>query len=342
MMDINILNKKPNLDDLIIKNDKLIRYKDIDIDGFQNLIFNGLKSTGKTTQIYALLCSLFGEKVYTLKSNIIEIEKKIFKFRSSIYHLEIDCIEIINNERLFFNDYLKDYISTRNIGLDIPKIIYLTNIEKISNQSFLYLRKIIEDSFKSAKFIFETNNMNIIPESIRSRFFNIRISVPKKEEILQVIDKGLKENKKKIPNTIISKIMDNEKKYQNYYHFFNIMNGINYYIETKSFIYNQFYSIVDELFKRITCKNITFLNIQNIKSLLEKSFINYYNSHELMYVLNNQLYSKYINNGLMIERINQVAIKCDYALNHCTGKYFIHLENYIIQIILIIHNLDIK
>ena len=52
-MSINIINNKPNLDDLIIKNSCVIKYKYIHIDSFQNLIFNGIKSSGKTTQIYA-------------------------------------------------------------------------------------------------------------------------------------------------------------------------------------------------------------------------------------------------------------------------------------------------
>ena len=104
------------------------------------------------------LCSLLDKRVYTLKNNQVEIEKKIFKFRSSIYHLEIDCLELVNNERIFFNNYLKGYCETRNIGLNLPKIIYFMNIEVIHKNSILFLRKLIESNYQSSKFIIETND----------------------------------------------------------------------------------------------------------------------------------------------------------------------------------------
>jgi DNA polymerase III delta prime subunit len=347
-MSISIINKKPNLDDLIIKKDILIKYKNLHIDSFQNIIFNGIKSSGKTTQIYALLCSIFDEKVYNLKHNSIEIEKKIFKFRSSIYHIEIDCIELLNNDRLFFNNYLKEYAATRNIGLDIPKVILITNVEKICYQTFLFLRKIIENNYKSSRFIFETSKLSCIPESIRSRFFIIRISPPKKKELFDFINKSLIDNKKKISKTIINKIINKEIYYQGYYHFFNIINGIEYYLETNEIIQNQYYNFLEDLIKIIFIKNINIIQISKIKSLLEKAFINFYDFNDIIYKIDRLLYKKLYNdnnnndNDDLLYKISQKTIQCDYALNHCTGKYFIHLENYIIQLIILIHNLDLK
>ena len=343
-MSINIINKKPNLDDLIIKNSCVIKYKYIHIDSFQNLIFNGIKSSGKTTQIYALLCSIFDEKVYNLKHNTIEIDKKTFKFRSSIYHIEIDCIELLNNERLFFSNYLKEYVETRNIGLDIPKVIVMTNVEKLCQQSFLFLRKIIENNFKSSRYIFETSKLSCIPNSIKSRFFIIRIIPPKKKELFYFINNILIDEKKKISKTMINKIINKEIYYQGYYHFFNIINGIEYYLETNELIQNQYYNFLDDLIKIIFIKNINIIQVSKIKSLLEKAFINFYDFNDIIYKINNILYKKLYNNDNndLLDNILKRTIECDYALNHCTGKYFIHLENYIIQLIILIHNLDLK
>lgn len=340
-MSINILNKNPNLDDLEIKSPLLYAYKNIHIEFLQNLIFNGVKSSGKTTQIYALLCSLFDKKVYHLKHIEIEIEKKIFKFRSSIYHIEIDCIELLNNERFFFNHYLKEYIESRNIGLDIPKIILMTNVEKIGIQSFLYLRKIIENNYKSCRFLLETSKLNYLPEFIKSRFFIIRITPPKKEELINYTQKYLVEKKKKINKTIFNKILNIELYYNGYYHFFNIINGINYYLETKKLIHNQYYELIDNLIKIIFSKNFTMNQIFKIKALLEKAFINCYDFSDILCKINYLLVRKVKNNFNLINKINKITIDCDYSLNHCTGKYFIHLENYIIQIIILVHNLDL-
>ena len=341
-MGINILNKKPNFDDLNIKNKLLSGFKNLHIDSIPNLIFNGVKSSGKTTQIYGLLCSLFDNKVYNLKHNSVEIEKKSFRFRSSIYHLEIDCIELLNNERLFFSNYLKEYVETRNIGLDIPKIIVMTNVEKLSTQCFLFLRKIIENNYKSCRFLFETSKLCCIPESIVSRFYIIRVRPPTKDELNRYIHCALIEQKRKLSKTILNKIINKEIYYHGYCHFFNIINGIDYYLVTNQIIQNQYYEFIDELMKIIFIKNINMYQIIKIKSLLEKAFINCYDFNDIVQKINHLLSKKLFNQDDLLYKLNKKTIECDYALNHCTGKYFIHLENYIIQLIILIHNLDIK
>lgn len=341
-MSIHIIDKKPNLNDLNIKNKILLNYKNLDIDSMQNLIFNGLKSTGKTTQIYGLLCSMLDNKVYNLKHNSVEIEKKIFKIRTSIYHIEIDCYELLNNERLFFGHYLKEYVETRNIGLDIPKIVIMINADKLSVQSFLFLRKVIENNYKSSRFIFETSKLSCIPESIRSRFFIIRIKPPSLKEINSYVQGILIENKLKLSKTILNKIINEELYYQGYYHFFNIINGIDYYLETNKIIQNQYYEFIEEIIKIILIKNININQISKIKSLLEKAFINCYDFNDVILKVNYLLSKKFYEDIDLLEKINTKTIECDYALNHCTGKYFIHLENYLLQLIILIHNLDIK
>ena len=130
-MDISFFETKPNIDDIDFSCNYYKELKSFDIESMPNIVFHGNKGSGKTTKIYAYLCSLLDKRVYTLKNNEVELEKRIFKFRSSIYHLEIDCLELINNERIFFCNYLKEYCETRNIGLDIPKVIYIMNIELI-------------------------------------------------------------------------------------------------------------------------------------------------------------------------------------------------------------------
>ena len=94
--------------------------------------------------------------------------------------------------------------------------------------------------------------------------------------------------------------------------------------------------------KIIFIKNININQISKIKSLLEKAFINCYDFNDIIIKINHLLCKKFYQNIDLIQKINIKTIECDYALNHCTGKYFIHLENYLLQMIILIHNLDIK
>ena len=329
---MNIFQEKYNLDNF--NDPKLIQFKNIDIHQLPNIIFCGEPSVGKTTQIYAMLSSFFDDKVYNSKHNTIEIEKRVFKFRSSIYHIEIDCIDLLNNEKIFIQQYLKEYVQTKNIGLDKPKIIYFINPERISSAVFLSLRKLIEDTYQSAKYIFEVTNIYKIPSPIQSRCSIVRLRRPKKEEILSNINNILKKNKLKLSASVVNKIMEKEIYYRGYYYLFNIYNGIYFYCQTKKFIVNQFYNCIDDILRFIHLKNLNA-----IKELSEKSYVNCIDFFELIFVLNNCLLRKYPDH--VNEIINQTVL-CEKALNHCTSKYFIHLENYIMQIIIIVHNLYIK
>ena len=110
-MSISFFEKTPTINDIDFKNNFYKSFNFLNIENMPNLIFNGQKGSGKTIKIYSLLCSLLDKRVYTIKNNEIELDKRIFKFKSSIYHLEIDCIELQNNERIFFNNFADIHLS---------------------------------------------------------------------------------------------------------------------------------------------------------------------------------------------------------------------------------------
>ena len=335
-MNISFFEKKPNINDIEFTDKYYQSFKSFDLETMPNLIFNGPRGSGKTTKIYAFLCSILDNRVYSIKNNEIELDKKTFKFKSSIYHLEIDCIELLNNERIFFNHYLKEYCETRNIGLDIPKIIYFMNIEKIHKNSLLYLRKVIENNYQSAKFIFETTNISSITNTLISRFLTIKVKSPSRENVELVLKKIIKENKYKITKSILNKIIDNDIKYKNHYDLNNIFLNFYYYIETKKILTNNFYNTIDELISIVTSKKVEFIGVINIKSICEKIFINCYDVNELVMCIANILLNKYKDNIPVCENLIIVSNECTMNLKSSTGKYFIHLENYIIKLIILL------
>jgi DNA polymerase III delta prime subunit len=341
-MDISIIKDEPNLEDLDLVNKKLIYFKSLNINNLPNLLFKGVSGSGKTTQINALLCTLLDKRIYQLTNRKVEIDKKEFKFLSSIFHLEIDICDFIGNERIFFNHYLKDYISSMNIGFGIPKIIYIKNIDKLSNQVLLYFRKFIENYSKTAKFIFEVKNINILPEPLISRFLIFFIKSPTRDEILICINNQLKKNKIKISKSIVLKILDTEIKYNIYYNLKNIFIQINYYLLTNEILNNNFYHLIDQIIKIVNNKNINFKSLFLLKSYLEKIFINCYDCNELIYSVNYILSKKNKDNENYIITLNSLTIQCENDLSKSTGKYFIHLEKYFLKIINLTKSLNLK
>ena len=338
LMDISIFEEKPSINDIDLKDKYFTNLVNFDINSMPNFIFYGNKGSGKTTKIYAFLCSLLDKKVYTLKNVEVEVEKKIFKFRSSIYHLEIDILELINNERIFFHNYLKSYCETRNIGLDIPKIILLLNVDKINRNSLLMLRKLIESTYQSAKYIFETNSISNIPETLSTRFLSFRVKNPNREEIEKMLKNIIKKNKIKITKTNLNKIINFDIDYNINYNLNNIILALNYYVKTKKILTNNYHKIICDLVNIILDKNLDFNNISKLKLICEKIFINCYDVNELVISINDTLCNKFKNNNELCFKIIKLSCECDINLVNSTGKYFIHLENYIIKLILLINN----
>ena len=337
-MDISFFEEKPNISDIDFKNQYFSRLVNFDIESTPNFIFYGNKGSGKTTKIYAFLCSMLDKRVYTLKNNEIEVEKRVFKYKSSIYHLEIDALELVNNERIFFHNYLKGYCETRNIGLNIPKIILILNFEKINKNSLLMLRKLIESTYQSAKYIFETNNISNIPETLLTRFFTFRVKNPDRNEIEIVLKSLIKKNKIKISKTNLNKIIDYDSNYNYSYDLNNIFIAFNYYIKTNKILNNNYHNVICEIVGLILDKNLNFNNLSKLKNICEKIFINCYNPHNLVCNISKILCDKFKNNYELCINIVKLSCDCDINLSKSTGKYFIHLENYIVKLILLINN----
>ena len=337
-MNKSFFETKPSVDNIDFSDKYYQCFKNFKIEDMPNFIFYGNKGSGKTTKIYAFLCSLLDNRVYSLKNNEVEVDKRIFKFKSSIYHLEIDCFELVNNEKIFFSGYLKEYVQTRNIGLDLPKIIYITNIDKISHNSFLFLRKLIESNYQSSKFIFETNNLGIIPNVLLTRFMQFRVKNPKRDIIETVLKKEIKENKVKITKKNLNKIIDFDKNYKSYYDLNNIFIAYNYYLKTGKILVDNYHNIINEIIGIITTKKQKFSNLIFIKGICEKIFINCYDVYELVVSINKILVDLNKDNPEKCHKILELSLEADINLHQSTGKYFIHLENYFVKLIILLSN----
>ena len=346
-MYLSIFEDTPNLKEIDFFHEILYKYSVQDIDSLNNLIFYGSKGSGKTTKVYAFLCSLFNNKVYDLKSNTVDYDSKSISYKSSIYHIEIDALELLTGEKVFFTNFLKDYCSTRNIGLGLPKIIYIKNFEHLNKISYLFLRKVIENNYKTSKFIFEVSSMSGVPQSLLSRFFLIRIKLPSENEIFTCLKNYTKRKNIIIEDSIINNILTKTKKY-NKYNLKHIFGFLRYYIITGKyfdFFYDQY---TEKIIKIIFSKPINLKEIYSLKDIIEDMFVNLIDGSEIIYTIYDNIYERLkllnnITNELNIE-LNQklIEISVKHELNIKKGnKEFIHVLNFIINIIDYIHSKNI-
>jgi hypothetical protein len=336
-MNISFFDDKPSIDELDFKLEILNRFKNITIDELPNLIFYGLPTSGKTTKIYALLSEIFDKKVYDLKNITFGEDRKSMIYKSSIYHIEINPITLGSNEKLFISSFLKKYVETRNIGLDIPKVIFIKNADLLSKITKLALRKIIEKNLKTVRFIFELSNLSSFTEPLISRCLLIRVSLPKINEIKECLQNFSLRKGFIISNEKIDKIINESNKITMNIDLKKIFGSYFYYLHTSKDFKFLYYDNFNEIINFISAKKISFVNLLKIREMINEMYINLVPMQDFLFFIYNELCSLYKNNNDFMFKLLDLTVKCDNNLKK-GNKECLHLEYYIIAIIDILHN----
>jgi len=325
-MNISFIEDKPNLDELDFKLDILEKFKNIKIDELNHLLFYGVPTSGKTTKIYALLSTIFDKKVFDLKNIFFEEDKKIIIYKASIYHIEIDPINLSSNERFFISSFLKPYCETKNIGLDIPKVILVKNADKLLRLSQLALRRIIEKNSYTSRFIFEVSNLSSFVEPLISRCLIIKVKLPTFEEIKVCLKKYLKDDDQ------INKIINESNKVNYHYNLKKIFGYIHYYLATNKNFEFLYYDKFFEIINYINQKKISFVHLQKIREIINDMYINLVPMEELLIFIFHYISEMHKNDNIFLFKFLELTIKCDNNLKK-GNKECLHLEYYIISII---------
>ena len=331
-MNLSFFDDHPTLDELDFKFDLIKNLSNTNINELVNLLFYGLPGCGKTTKIYALLASFFGKGVYDLKNIEYEEDKKTMIYRSSLFHIEINVCTLGSNEKLFIGSFLKTYSQTKNIGLDIPKIILIKNADLLSNQSQMALRKIIEKTSYSAKFIFEVSNLSKLSEPLLSRFLLLRVVIPTRDSIINCIKNYSIRKNITISDDNIKLIIDESCKISDMYNLKKIFGFYRYFIVTNKQFELLYYNNFFEIYNLINSKKISFVSIQKIRDIVNDLYINLVSMDELLYFLFKKMCDQYSDNGIMLKELIELTVKCDLNLKK-GNKECLHLEYYIISII---------
>ena len=335
-MNISLFDLKPTMDDLDIKSNFLNNLKNIKFENLLNLVIYGIPGTGKTTQIYAFLASMLDTKVYDLKNIYFEDDKKIIVYKSSIYHIEIDSISLGSNEKIFMQGFLKSYIETKNIGLGINKLILIKNAHLLSKQTQLSLRKTLESSMSTARFIFEVSHLSNFAQCLLSRCFLIRIPVPKIQEVKLCIINYSKKINLKINDSEIDEIISASSKFDDYINLKKVFGFYRYSMFTKKKFSFLYYEKFDEIINYITNKKISFVTLQKIRDIVNELYINLIPMTELLFYLFNKIF-EFNKTDDFRHKLIDLTSKCDTLLNN-GNKDCLHLEYYIVSIIDIINN----
>jgi DNA polymerase III delta prime subunit len=331
-INLSFFEDNPDLDELDFKSIVLDKFKNLDIESLPNLLFYGPTSCGKTTKIYALLASLLNKKVYDLRNVEFEDDRKTLNYKSSIYHIEINALNIGSNEKIFIQSFLKSYVETRNIGLDIPKIILIKNANNLSKQGQLSLRRIIERNFTSAKFIFEVSSLSNFCDPLLSRCLIIRIKHPSIDEVKIAIKRVSNKNNFEISDEKIDYIIKESNKIDYSINLKKIFGFYRYFLITNKNFKFEYYDKFEEILNFIIGKKFLFSNIQKIRDLINEMYISTISMEELLIFIHNKLCDFYKDNSEIVFKIIEISTECDILLK--TGnKECLHLEYYIVSLL---------
>ena len=155
------------------------------INHLQNIIVTGPRSSGKTTQIYAFMASLFNTRsIYNIKNNIYENN---FQYKSSSYHIEFSTKHFKNSDITDDNnhrgrnkniEFVRNVIETPNILINAPKLLYIRDFDCCSPEMQKFFLRLIEKSMLNVRFILEVRDLTKISEAILSRFLILHTSMP--------------------------------------------------------------------------------------------------------------------------------------------------------------------
>ena len=248
------------LKDFVIHNQLANQLLNIDSENPLNMIFYGIKNSGKQVLVNALLNHIYKTDINLSKSmNNTEIKignnKVNIDYMSSNYHIELNLYECGLYDKNIASDFLEDYIKYKPIHTDYRYII-INHFDHVSILAQQIFRKILDSPHCNSKFIFIANSISNLDKGIISRLSKVRVPKPTKQNISNYIDHISKTSHK------ISKLHKKELVKHSKNDLFTV-NSILYYLQYNKKPDFSKINIIDNYIQEIICY-ITEPNIQSI------------------------------------------------------------------------------
>jgi len=148
----------------------------LEIDNL-NILFIGNASSGKTSLLYALIREYYGLK----KQDSFPENNILF-----INNLKEQGIQYFRNE-------MKTFCQSHSVIYGKKKLVIIDDIDTINEQSQQVFRNYMDKYKHNIHFISVCTNIQKVIESIQSRIHIIKINQPTKEQIMNVMNRIVKE-----------------------------------------------------------------------------------------------------------------------------------------------------
>ena len=191
----NTLNK------FIINRDIAKKLENYDSSNIVNMIFYGKNNSGKKTLVDCLLNHIFKDDL-NKKKRLSQAEIRIgnnkveIDYVSTIYHLEINLYEYGLYDKDILTDFVFDLISNKSLNNFPYKILVINHVDKISENSQLILRRIIDKCSSTCRVMLICEDLSKINKSLLSRFSLTRVPLPRNSSIKEYIQYVSKTNHK--------------------------------------------------------------------------------------------------------------------------------------------------
>lgn len=332
----NNFNNIKNDNSKIIDSIKYINQKSFQYSNFQHLIFYGPEGCGKEYLVNKLIEKIYGVKGSKLKEieytiNGYSNTKTKIMIKQSNHHI---VIEPNNNgfDKYLIQDIIQDYAKTQMLSIcknmKLFKIVVIDKIDNLNYYAQASLRRTMEKYANTCKFIFISNQLSKIIEPLKSRCLMVRVPLPNKYQIFNIILKiAYTEN---IAITIED--FNNIIKYCD-----NNINKIIWHLELKKNNYNNFSDwkdIINKIVDLITTKINKESDLLNlIKKCREYIYILFITNLNLKVIIRNIMKNLVLN----IQDINlkyeviKTASEFEFRMNNGT-RQIIHIEAFILKV----------
>ena len=277
------------LDELDYNNELTNILKNIVKNGInQNLLYSGIRNTGKKTRIKCLLNDIYGNIKSSIQTTTIGKNLEII-YKSNQYYYELSPSDYGVHDKSILSEFIYPLALSSNVLTNQKKIFIILYIDRLSLKAQYILRNIIEKSYKTSWFICTCYDSSKILYSLLNKFMILRNSNPSVNDVTNILNNISKKNNYKISSRSINNIINSSKNIDgniNLLHSLNILQMS--YIDNKYNKYsNKFIYLIDKLIIEIDKSDKKLKNISNIREgilLIYISNINMINVFQ--YILN--------------------------------------------------------
>lgn len=333
------LYRPKNINQLSFNNDLTNKLKNI---GLQNYIIYGNSGSGKLTRVYCHLANIFGNSVNNTKLQTYNLTKSVeVTYKSSNYHTEINPSNYGTNDKNIICDFIGELAQMPNIITNGLKVFIIKDADKLSHKAQVAMKTIIESTYRTARYIFTCTNLNKIILPLQSRFILLRNPLPSNNVIIDILKSIANECGIKTSTRAINIIINTGIKFTNAINLNHIINIFQLsYITGKYIRYDtNFTKYADELINLID-KKVTPDNIDKIREIIYIIYVSNVNMTNILKYIT-YYYINTISNDIYKYKIIDFGAKYE-TLMHKGNKEPLYLETFILNIINILMNNDIK